>query len=103
MFVIDVSEGSVRRGIIKYVCEGIRRGLYGSKRKVEGEADWEGVEGEEEEEVIAEGERVAIITVGETVGFWNLSVSLKAWMEQCMQLELIVVAWVYKSELDGRV
>jgi protein transport protein SEC24 len=69
VFVLDVSEGSVRRGVVRYVCEGIRRGLYGSKRQAEG------MEGEgEDEDTIAGGERIAIITVAETVGFWNLSV-----------------------------
>lgn len=72
VFVLDVSDGAVKRGILRYICEGIRRGLYGAKRKSEGEAE----EGEEEEETITGGERVAIVTVAQTVGFWNLSVRL---------------------------
>ena len=70
VFVIDVSESSVTRGVVREVCEGIRRVLYGSKSKDE-------VNGEdaEEEETIGKDERVAVITVAETVGFWNLSVS----------------------------
>lgn len=68
--MLDVSDGAVKRGVLRYVCEGIRRGLYGTKRKSEGDS-----EDGEEEEVIGAGERVAIITVAESVGFWNLSVS----------------------------
>ena len=75
VFVIDVSGPSVARGVVQEVCEGIRRAVYGSKRReeVNGEngEDGEGVE----EEMIGKGERVAIVTVAETVGFWNLSVS----------------------------
>lgn len=77
VFVLDLSESGTRRGVVKCVCESIRKGLYGSKRKeevngtVEGEAEAE----EDEEEVIGRGERIGIITVGETVGFWDLSVS----------------------------
>lgn len=69
VFVIDVSEGAVQRGVLRYVCEGIRRGLYGSKRA------GEEAEGDEDEEVVSAGERIAIVTVAESVGFWNLSVS----------------------------
>jgi protein transport protein SEC24 len=68
VFVIDVSGPSVHRGIVKEVCEGIRRSLYGSKRK-EDESE------EQDEDVIGPEERIAIVTVAETVGFWNLSVS----------------------------
>ncbi|KAI9633449.1 uncharacterized protein MKK02DRAFT_38103 [Dioszegia hungarica] len=68
VFVLDVSDGAVKRGVLRYVCEGIRRGLYGTKRKSEGDS-----EDGEEEEGIGAGERVAIITVAESVGFWNLS------------------------------
>ncbi len=72
VFVIDVTGPSVGRGVVREVCEGIRRALYGMKRKEE--VNGEGEEGEEEE-IIGKGERVAIVTVAETVGFWNLSVS----------------------------
>jgi len=70
VFVIDVSGPSVARGVVREVCEGIRRVLYGSKKKDEPNGD----DGEEEE-TIGKSERVAIVTVAETVGFWNLSVS----------------------------
>ncbi|ORY28021.1 putative ER to Golgi transport-related protein [Naematelia encephala] len=65
VFVIDVSGPSASRGVVREVCEGIKRGLYGDKDSEEGE-----------DVLIGQGERVAIITVGETVGFWNLSASL---------------------------
>lgn len=77
VFVIDVSAPSVGRGVLREVCEGIRRALFGSKRKTEADgAEAEGEGEEEEEEVIGKGERIAIVTVAETIGFWNLSVSL---------------------------
>ena len=72
VFVLDVSGPSVGRRVVTEVCEGIRRALYGTKRKEE----VNGEDGEEEEETIRRGERVAIVTVAESVGFWNLSVSL---------------------------
>lgn len=81
VFVIDVSGPSVQRGVVREVCEGIRRALYGSKRKTEngheGDRDGNGdAETEEpEEDVIGADERIAIVTVAETIGFWNLSVS----------------------------
>lgn len=70
VFVIDVSGPSVGRGVVREVCEGIRRAVYGTKRKDEVNED----EGEDED-TIGKGERVAIVTVAESVGFWNLSVS----------------------------
>lgn len=74
VFVLDVSSGCVNRRILREVCEGIRRGLYGSKRKQElADGEAEGDEGEEED-TIGPGERVGIVTIGETVGFWNLTV-----------------------------
>jgi protein transport protein SEC24 len=76
VFVIDVSGPSVHRGIVREVCEGIRRALYGSKSKPE-ENDESRTDSEEvEEDTIGSDERIAIVTVAETVGFWNLSVRL---------------------------
>jgi len=72
VFVIDVSGPSVHRGIVREICEGIRRALYGSKPKTEQNDDQSE---EADEEVIGSDERIAIVTVAETVGFWNLSVS----------------------------
>lgn len=65
VFVIDASSGAVQRGVVREVCEGIRRALYGSKRAGEkpqnGRADAnedvskkDGEEEEEEEETIGE-------------------------------------------------
>lgn len=77
VFVIDVSAPSLARGVVKEVCEGIRLGLYGSKRKGDETTVENGEPGDgEEEEVIGKEERVAVMTVAETVGFWNLSVSV---------------------------
>jgi len=76
VFVIDVSGPSVHRGIVREVCEGIRRALYGSKSKVEQDAETEGESEEVDEDTIGAGERIAIVTVAETIGFWNLSVRL---------------------------
>lgn len=94
VFVLDVTEGSVRRGVLRYVCEGIRRGLYGSKRK---EEVGDGADGEEEE-VIAPGEQVGFITVAETVGFWNLSVcSLEfPWLISSPRM-LVLVCWLFQT------
>lgn len=79
VFVVDVSAGSAGRGIVREVCEGIRRAVYGKKRTTEGEntngsANGE-EDGDEEDEGFARGERIGIITVAESVGFWDLSVS----------------------------
>jgi protein transport protein SEC24 len=59
VFVLDVCNGSVQRGVVREVCEGIRKALYGVG---------------EDDETIGKCERIAIVTVAETVGFWNLSV-----------------------------
>lgn len=76
VFVIDVSGPSLHRGVVREVCEGIRRALYGTKPKVEKESEDESNGDEEpEEDVIGPDERIAIVTVAETIGFWNLSVS----------------------------
>lgn len=99
VFVLDVSEGAVRRGVLRYVCEGIRRGLYGSKRK--GEEVTDGAE-EEEEEVISTGEKVAFITVAETVGFWNLSVRSLARRILGPPTDRISVR-VCNTPIDGRI
>lgn len=80
VFVIDVSAPSVQKGIVREVCEGIRKALYGETK--------EGEEGNEDEEVIGKGERVAFVTVGQTVGFWNIGAALS-------QPQLLVV-----SDLD---
>ena len=72
--MIDVSGPSVHRGIVREVCEGIRRALYGSKSKVEQDAETEGESEEVDEDAIGADERIAIVTVAETIGFWNLSV-----------------------------
>ncbi|ORX40834.1 hypothetical protein BD324DRAFT_678254 [Kockovaella imperatae] len=76
VFVIDVSGPSIGRGIVREVCEGIRRAIYGSSKPegINGGAE----EQEEDEDIMARGERVAIVTVAETVGFWNLSPGLPA-------------------------
>ncbi|OCF56260.1 protein transporter SEC24 [Kwoniella mangroviensis CBS 10435] len=72
VFVIDVSKPSAERGIVREVCEGIRKALYGEK-KVDGNQD------EDEDEVkIGKGERIGIVSCAENVGFWNLSSSLSS-------------------------
>ncbi|WVW80627.1 hypothetical protein I302_102613 [Kwoniella bestiolae CBS 10118] len=66
VFVVDVSKPAADRGIVREVCQGIRKALYGEKKEGEGE--------EEEEEIkIGRGERVGIVSCAENVGFWNLS------------------------------
>lgn len=74
VFVIDVSGPSVHRGIVREVCEGIRRALYGSKTKIEQENESEDQAEEVDEDTLGADERIAIVTVAETIGFWNLSV-----------------------------
>jgi len=74
VFVIDVSGPSVHRGIVREVCEGIRRALYGSRTKSEQVAETEGESEEVDEDTLGADERIAIVTVAETIGFWNLSV-----------------------------
>nr|XP_019007763.1 protein transporter SEC24 [Kwoniella pini CBS 10737]OCF46544.1 protein transporter SEC24 [Kwoniella pini CBS 10737] len=80
VFIIDVSSSSAQRGIVREVCEGIKKALYGNKSQKNGtEANGQGAEDEEEEEItIGKGERVGIISVAEHVGFWNLSSNLSA-------------------------
>lgn len=73
VFVLDVSVPAVQRGIVREVCEGIRRALYGEKKEDEEK------EGEEDDEpLIGKGERVAFITVGAGVGFWNIAAALSS-------------------------
>ena len=74
VFVLDVSNGSVARGVLREVCEGIRTAIYGKRRDTNGDGT-NGQEGEEDEEDgLGAGEKIAIVTVAESVGFWNLSV-----------------------------
>jgi protein transport protein SEC24 len=75
VFVIDVSAPSAQKGVVRAVCESLRKGLYGDRKdKANDDAGSDANEGEEEEDVIGKGERIAIVTVSESVGFWNLSV-----------------------------
>jgi protein transport protein SEC24 len=77
VFVIDVSAGSVERGVVREVCEGIRRALFGPKRADDaGASSAEPDNNDDEYDGIGSGERIAIVTVAETVGFWDLSVRL---------------------------
>lgn len=73
VFVLDVSSGSVARGVLREVCEGIRSAIYG-KRQEDGGAGQNGEGEDDEDNGLGAGEKVAIVTVAETVGFWNLSV-----------------------------
>lgn len=72
VFIIDVSAPSAGRTIVREVCEGIRKSLYGEKKEADGEAE----DAEEDEVLIGKGERVAFVTAGQTVGFWNISPAL---------------------------
>lgn len=82
VFVIDVSSGSVGRGILAEICEGIRSAVYGDTKR-EGEGETEGSEDAEHEDVgLGRGERIAIMTVAETIGFWNLSVSARMTLDK---------------------
>jgi protein transport protein SEC24 len=74
VFVLDVSTPAVQRGIVREVCEAIRRGIYGEKKEKEGEGEDE--DDDDDEPLIGKGERVAFITVGQYVGFWNLAAAL---------------------------
>lgn len=69
LFVIDVSQESVKRGFLEGVCEGIMGALYGS----EGEAT-ESAEGEIPPRKLPVGSKVGIVTVDKEVHFYNLSV-----------------------------
>ncbi|TXT05981.1 hypothetical protein VHUM_03742 [Vanrija humicola] len=72
VFILDVSASTVQRGVVRTVCEGIRKALFGSKP-----AGAEETEGDDvDEEVIGAGERVGFVTVGDGVGFWNVSAAL---------------------------
>lgn len=75
VFVIDISAPSVGKGVVREVCEGIRKSLYGSKgsNPTEGETDNE--DDEDDEPRIGDKQRIGIVTVAETVGFWSLAVS----------------------------
>jgi len=76
VFVIDVSSGSVQRGILSEICEGIRRAVYGDKPRGSQDETENDDDVDEEDVGLGRGERIAIMTVAETVGFWNLSVSI---------------------------
>jgi protein transport protein SEC24 len=65
VFVIDVSGPSVHRGIVREVCEGIRRALYGSKAKSEQDRETEGEVEEVDEDTLGADERIAIVTVAD--------------------------------------
>jgi protein transport protein SEC24 len=75
VFVIDVSWSAVKGGIVREVCEGIKRALYGdsSDGNLEQINSEEGEQGEEEWRT-PEG-RVGIITFDRAVHYYNLSVS----------------------------
>ncbi|WWC65029.1 uncharacterized protein I303_107643 [Kwoniella dejecticola CBS 10117] len=79
VFVIDVSSSSAQRGIVREVCEGIKKALYGSKSPKQSNGDEGEQDQEEEEEItIGRGERIGIVSVAEHVGFWNLSPNLSS-------------------------
>ncbi|WRT70883.1 uncharacterized protein IL334_007882 [Kwoniella shivajii] len=79
VFIIDISAPSADRGIVREVCEGIRKSLYGSGTIPKDTSNQDSQEAEEEEEIIiGKGERIAIVSCAETVGFWNLSSNLSA-------------------------
>ena len=62
------------------MCEGIRTAIYGSPKANGITGDGDGEENEEDEGALGPGERVGIVTVAETIGFWNLSVSGRAYV-----------------------
>ena len=69
LFVIDVSQESVRRGFLGAVCKGILEALYGS-----GE-EQETAEGETATRKVPQGSKVGIVTFDKEVQFYNLRVS----------------------------
>ncbi|EIW66261.1 hypothetical protein TREMEDRAFT_35099 [Tremella mesenterica DSM 1558] len=74
VFVVDVTGPSAQNGVVREVCDGIRRALYGQRRSEDSNGD----ETEADEGVIGDEEQVAIVSFAESVGFWNLSPSLPA-------------------------
>jgi protein transport protein SEC24 len=82
VFIIDVSGPSVQRGVVREVCEGLRKALYGQDA--------------EDDDVIGSEERIAIVTVAENIGFWNLSVGLVVEQE-------LISAYIAAAIIDGRV
>jgi len=81
VFVLDVSSGSVARGVLREVCEGIRTAIYSKRRETNGGGSSGQEVEEEEEDGLGAGEKIAIVTVAESVGFWNLSVRRSGDME----------------------
>ncbi|KAL1967560.1 hypothetical protein VTN77DRAFT_3075 [Rasamsonia byssochlamydoides] len=71
LFLIDVSQESVKRGFLEGVCEGIMSALYGGKDETPEEND-----GETTSRTLPEGSKVGIITFDKEVHFYNLSPQL---------------------------
>lgn len=66
LFMIDVSQESIKRGFLKGVCNGIMNALYDTENTEEGESPRR----------IPEGAKIGIVTFDREVHFYNLSVSL---------------------------
>ena len=70
LFIIDVSQESVKRGFLKGVCEGIMEALYGGDDEPAEEGADEAVKRK-----VPPGSKVGIITFDREIHFYNLSVS----------------------------
>nr|ODN99776.1 protein transporter SEC24 [Cryptococcus depauperatus CBS 7855] len=75
IFVLDVSVSGGEKGVVREVCEGIRRAIYGVKERSQEE------QSEQEEIVMGDGQKVGFVSVGEAVSFWNLAPYLQAPMQ----------------------
>ncbi|KAJ9213531.1 hypothetical protein DTO166G4_4781 [Paecilomyces variotii] len=71
LFIIDVSQESVKRGFLKGVCEGIMEALYGG----DDEPAEEGAD-EAAKRKVPPGSKVGIITFDREIHFYNLSPQL---------------------------
>lgn len=80
LFLIDVSQEAVNRGLLETACRGIHQALYGHDR-LEADEDGEGEAQDHEPEartsMLPEGAKVGIVTYDKEVHFYCLSAELE--------------------------
>lgn len=77
LFLVDVSQESINRGLLAGVCDGIMNALYGDDEEDAAETEGDNTTGRK----IPEGSTVGIVTFDKEVHFYNLSVSLTSLLE----------------------
>lgn len=74
VFAIDVSWSAIKGGVVREVCQGIKKALYGKEKEQADEQNGEDGENQDEAWRVPEG-RIGIVTFDRAVHFYNLSVS----------------------------